>query len=203
MRWIKIYRKLINWEWYHNSYMVHVFMTLLLLADTDTDSYGEVVISLNEFCGKTGLPRSTIRNCLKRLEECGCISQKVEGIKARVITILNYASYQGISDDNIAVQPQPKNYISSMKTSEVWRENIMMKFGVDKGSLDKLLDDFALDCKCNDKHHTSEAEARRHFVNWLNKQKEINKTNGEKEKYNRRRAADVTATSAKDFEGRF
>ena len=204
--WIKIHRKIMDWEWYHNSRMVHVFMTLLLMAHTTQSKDGtftEVTTSINDLCGKTGLPRSTIWNCLKKLETSGSIAQKTEGIKARVITILNYSNYNCITPPKSTDQQPDNNFIEAMSSAEVWRENVMMKFGLTKEAFDKQLQDFDLDCKCNDKHHTSEADARRHFVNWLNKRKEINKTNGEKEKYNRRRAADVTATSAKDFEGRF
>jgi DNA-binding Lrp family transcriptional regulator len=178
------------------------------MANISSDNdmgYGQVSTSINDLSGKTGLPRSTIWNCLKKLEASGCISQKVEGIKSRVITIFNYDDYHGIN--KVADNPQPNNFIDAMRKAQIWRESVMMKFRISKDEFNQLLDGFSLDCACNDKHHTSESEARRHFINWVNKKKEINKNselkNAESIKNIRRRASEVTASSPADFKGSF
>lgn len=201
--WIKIHRKLMSWEWYHNPRMVLVFLTLLLMANKVEDEdkiLGQVTTSIGDLCGKTGLPRSTIWNCLQRLEKSKCIAQETRGRQNRLITILNYGSYQATEAPK--TDAPGTDYFMSMKTAEVWRESVEMKFHLTHEAFDKLIDDFALDCKCNNKIHNTETDARRHFVNWVNKKKEI--TNGNRQvTQDKRRGYDALPHTAEDYEKDF
>ena len=42
--WIKLHRKLIKWEWYHDSKMVHLFIHLILMANHQPASFRGVKI---------------------------------------------------------------------------------------------------------------------------------------------------------------
>lgn len=205
--WIKIHRKLMSWEWYHNPRMVLVFLTLLLMANKVEDEdkiLGQVTTSIGDLCRKTGLPRSTIWNCLQRLEKSKCIAQETRGRQNRLITILNYASYQGAEISKSAETPPSDGFFSDMKRSDVWRESVEMKFHLTHEVFDKLIDDFALDCKCNNKVHATETDARRHFVNWVNKKKEITIKNENKQvTEDRRRGYDAVPHTAEDYEKDF
>lgn len=209
--WIKIHRKLLKWEWYKNSQMVHVFLTLLIMAEIGNDGeteYGQLRTSVSEIADATWLNKSVVRRCLMKLRESKCISIEATRGRKQLITIVNYGDYQGGErKPTSAPTPIPNEsdgFFESMKNSQIWKESIMMKFHLSSEDVDKKIDEFALDCKCNSKTHLTETDARRHFVNWMNKLNEITQQNDRQNKYDRRRAAEVkTPTTADDWDAPF
>lgn len=199
--WAKFQRALLDADWWESSRMVHVFATLLLMSDIS----GRAHVSINDLCRRTKQPRSTVRSCLKKLEQFGVISQEIHA-KDRYIYI------QDMVNEHSSPQPQHQeqaknDYFERMKNAQAWKEDMAMKYHKSTDEIEKLIDAFALDCRCNDKHHQSESEARRHFVNWLNKQAELRNNekikNDKNERYDRRRAYEVHLAKPEEYEGRF
>lgn len=98
--WVKLHRKLLEWEWYQDAHMVHLLVHLLLTATHEDRKYkgltikrGQVVTSIKELAEALGTPESSTRLRIKRLKSCGFISIKVAHNKT-TITICNYDSYQ-------------------------------------------------------------------------------------------------------------
>lgn len=98
--WVKLHRKLLEWEWYEDAHMVHLLVHLLLTATHEERKYkgltikrGQVVTSIKELAEALGTPESSTRLRMKRLKSCGFISIKVAHNKT-TITICNYDSYQ-------------------------------------------------------------------------------------------------------------
>lgn len=98
--WVKLHRKLLEWEWYQDAHMVHLLVHLLLTASHEVRRYkgltinrGQVVTSIKELAEALGTPESSTRLRIKRLKSCGFISIKVAHNKT-TITICNYDSYQ-------------------------------------------------------------------------------------------------------------
>lgn len=98
--WIKLHRKLLEWEWFNKSEMVHLFVYLLLRANHKTKKWrgvdvlpGQVVTTLDEISKSTNISISVIRTCLKRFILAGTLTD-VSTNKYRVITICNYVDYQ-------------------------------------------------------------------------------------------------------------
>ena len=98
--WLKIYRKLTDWEWYTNSEMVHLFLHLLIKASpTDkkwqglTVKRGQVIIGRQKLSADTGISERTIRTCLSHLVESGEITIKATN-RYSIITVCKYADYQ-------------------------------------------------------------------------------------------------------------
>lgn len=98
--YIKLYRKIVNWEWFDNSYMVHLYLYLIIYANTqdrrwhgDIIKRGQLLTSVSRLHDETNIPISTIRRCLKRLEKTGEIIVKATN-RFSTITICNYDSYQ-------------------------------------------------------------------------------------------------------------
>ena len=98
--WIKVYRKLKDWEWYTDANVVHVFLHLLLSANfTDNRRRGEVykngqiVTSLLMLAAELDKSYQTILRCIKILTESGAIDTKSTN-KKTIITIRNFAKYQ-------------------------------------------------------------------------------------------------------------
>lgn len=102
--WVKLYRKLMDWEWYQDSHMVHLFVHLLLSANSAPRKWKGILIERGQYIttqrtlsDATGISQPTIHRCLMRLVECGAILAKVNQRKT-MITICNYDSYQDYED---------------------------------------------------------------------------------------------------------
>ena len=89
-----------SWRWYHNSYMVHLWVNLLVSANNEDGwcgmievKRGQLMTSLSKLSADTGLSVRKIRTCLSNLEKSGEITEKTTN-HYRIITITNYSSYQ-------------------------------------------------------------------------------------------------------------
>ncbi|MDD3019499.1 MAG: hypothetical protein PHX61_00800 [Alphaproteobacteria bacterium] len=98
--WIKIHRKLIDWQWFDKPEMVQLFVFFLLSANHESKKWngttikrGQFVTSLESVKLKTGLSIQTIRTCIKRLKLTNEITSTSTS-RFTIITICNYASYQ-------------------------------------------------------------------------------------------------------------
>ena len=97
---IKIYRKLLKWEWHDDPNTGWLFVVLLLLANYEDTKWrgkvvgrGQLVASLRKLSEESGVSVRSIRTGLERLKGCGVIDYKATN-KFHHITILNYDSYQ-------------------------------------------------------------------------------------------------------------
>src|ERR1017187_1012593 len=100
MTWVKIYRKFIEWEWYDNSKMVHLFLHLLLKANHKKNTWhgieikrGELLTGINSLCRQTKMTPRNIRTCLTNLKSTNEITIKATN-KFSIITLCNYNEYQ-------------------------------------------------------------------------------------------------------------
>jgi len=98
--WIKLHRKFSDWEWFDNSEMVHLFIFLLLNANSENGSWrgmtikrGQILTGLHSLNERTGISIQTLRTCLNRLEKTGEINKQSNNQNS-LITICNYESYQ-------------------------------------------------------------------------------------------------------------
>ena len=113
--WIKLHRKLIEWEWFHHPEMLLVFIYLLLKANHQDGNWqgipvkkGQLVTGRKRLSEETGLSEQKIRGCLKRLKSTSDITIKPTN-RFSLITICNYCTYQ--PDAIVINQPinQPPN----------------------------------------------------------------------------------------------
>ena len=98
--WIKIHRKLLDWEWADDPNMVALFIHLLLNANFYESKWRGITIPKGAFfttqtklCSKTGLSRSTLRTCIDRLKATGEIATQTFN-NGTVVIIRNYEKYQ-------------------------------------------------------------------------------------------------------------
>ena len=115
--WIRLYRKITEWQWYGVPNVMAVFIHLLLNAN-HRDGYcygkpikrGQVLTSQDKIMGCIDIKRGALRECLKKLEESGNIIIETTN-RHSLITICNYDSYQGgnESDNQPTASEQPTN----------------------------------------------------------------------------------------------
>jgi uncharacterized protein (UPF0335 family) len=154
--WIKLHRKLQDWEWYHNSQMVHLFIHLLLSSNRRKKKWrgieterGQTITGLKSLNKETGISVQSIRTCIKRLKSTGEITIKSTN-KHSIITICNYDDYQlQIDESNRLTNKQPNkqsttsqqatNNKQEYKERKEYREekNIILLSQVDESTLDQ------------------------------------------------------------------
>jgi hypothetical protein len=111
--WIKLHRKMMRWEWFNDSHMVHIFIYFLLKANRTEGRWkglkiqtGQLAIGLRSLSKKTGMTYATVRYCLKRMVESHEIT--IEGTHlCSIITICNYKYYNFL--DHKEDTKKPKN----------------------------------------------------------------------------------------------
>lgn len=97
---IKLSRKMLNWEWYTDTNTKTLFIHCLLRANWkkakfkgETVERGEFITSLQNLEAETGLTTRGVRTALSHLEATGEI--KIKTLKfGRLIVVVNYDVYQ-------------------------------------------------------------------------------------------------------------
>ena len=115
-----------------------------------------------------------------------------------------------VDDDvNTARAHEDKNheFIEELKQSEIWLEQMQMRFRMNADEIKEKLNIFALDCQCRGTEHKNLNDTRRHFNDWLRimieSQNRNNNDATRRKQENKRRGSDVTASKAEDYDGAF
>jgi len=97
---IKVFRKLSEWEWYQDSKMVHLFIHLLIHANYKDNRWrgvsikrGQLPTGIDSLHEKTHISKQSIRTRLKRLKSTGEITIKPTN-NFSIITLCHYELYQ-------------------------------------------------------------------------------------------------------------
>lgn len=122
--WIKLYRKLTDWEWYDDAVVKAVFIDLLILANHQDNTWhgqtvkrGSLVTSLATIAGRNGLSIQQVRTALDKLEKTGEINKQATN-KNTLIIVLNYERYQEFEDiENVNYQQTDNNQTTNNQQS--------------------------------------------------------------------------------------
>lgn len=98
--WIKLYDKMLDWEWYGDTNVVRVFLHCLLKANYQSKHWQGITIERGQFVAgretladETGLTVQQVRTALEKLKKTGEITIKPTN-KYSIITVCEYAKYQ-------------------------------------------------------------------------------------------------------------
>lgn len=98
--WVKIHRKMLDWEWYEDTNTVRLFLHIILKANFEEKKWrgsvihrGQLVTSVSGLSFETNLTIKQVRTCLDRLISCGAVGKQTTN-KYTLLTICNYESYQ-------------------------------------------------------------------------------------------------------------
>lgn len=101
--YIKLFRKMLNWEWYTDVNTKVLFLHCLLKANWKDGSWhghkykrGQFITSLKSLAKETGLTIQQVRTALDHLKSTGELTS-TEYPKFRVITVVSYDSFQSIN----------------------------------------------------------------------------------------------------------
>ena len=119
--WIKLYRKLVSWEWYTDSSVKCLWLHLLLMANIEPTSYrgkviprGSLATTEQKLSYETGLSRQQIRTAMNKLISTNEIA-KTSNKEYTVISVKKYNEYQ-VTSMSALVSPTIPNVV--MPTTE-------------------------------------------------------------------------------------
>lgn len=97
---IKLFRQILDWEWYTDTNTTRLFIHLLLKANWKDGKFmgydipkGSLATSLDSLAKQTGLSIRNIRTSLDKLEKTGEIDKRTTN-KFTIINIVNYKEFQ-------------------------------------------------------------------------------------------------------------
>ena len=116
--WIKLYRSMLEWEWYDDINTKCVFIHCLLMANFEPKKWrgidvqrGSFITSVSQLAEQTHLSEQSVRTSLNKLKLTKELTIKSTN-KFTIITITNYDSYQQLES-----QDQQTNQQANQQTT--------------------------------------------------------------------------------------
>ena len=98
---LKLYRKMLKWEWYDDINTCRLFLHCLLRAEWKAGSWhgihyeaGQFITSIQNLANETNMSRQQVRTSLKKLLSTNELTTNQHGA-ARIITVVKWGEYQG------------------------------------------------------------------------------------------------------------
>ena len=118
---IKLHRKLLDWEWYSDTNVMRVFTHLLLVAYYEPTKKsgrlyqaGQLSIGRKQLSKAVGLSEQQVRTALKKLENTQEITIKATS-EYSIITLNNWNSYQQNNQQLTNDQPTTNQQLTTLK----------------------------------------------------------------------------------------
>lgn len=158
--YIRLYRKLLSWQWFKDANTLQIFIALLLDANYEESKFkfeiikrGQCLTSVKRLQELTGLTSQQIRTSLGKLEKSQEINKQTTN-KYSIITINNYDEYQK-DNKQITNKQQTNNNIKEYKEEKEYKESIskdIPKKVFLKPTLEEITD------YCNERNNGVDAE---------------------------------------------
>lgn len=127
---MKLHRQMLDWEWFDNSHMVHIWIYFLLKANYQNSKWhgidvprGSFITSIDSISKATKLSAREVRTCLTRLKTTGEVTIKTTN-RYSMITICNYDSYNICNDESDKQKDKPED---KQTTTEEEINNIIIE----------------------------------------------------------------------------
>lgn len=122
--YIKINRKILEWEWYQDINTKVIFFHMLLKANWKEGKFqgttvprGSFISSINKLSTETNLTEREIRTAISHLKSTGEVTSKATN-KFTVFTVLNYNCYQA-NDKQTDIQPPNERQTNDIQTTTI------------------------------------------------------------------------------------
>lgn len=119
--WIKLHRKIVEWEWFDDTNTFKLFMFLLLSVNHKDRNYkgrlikaGSMVTGRELLAKQTKLSVQQIRTCLERLKSTNEITIETTA-QGTIIQVVNYDKYQVVTSESTSEQPTNNQQVTTNK----------------------------------------------------------------------------------------
>ena len=126
---IKLFRQILDWEWYDDLPTCRLFIHLLLKANYaernwhgQTIERGSCITSYATLASETGLSQEQIKRALKNLTKTGEI-KRIATNKNTVICVVKYADFQGFGFEYNEQTTNKEQAENKQKTNEQQTSN--------------------------------------------------------------------------------
>lgn len=131
--YIKVFRKMLNWEWYTDVNTTKLFLHCLLKANWRDTKWrgidlkrGQFVTSLPSLSKETGLSLREVRTALNHLQATGEVTGKIYP-KFRVITVNSYDEFQRSDRQNGSQMTGKRQAIDRQATPDIINKELLNK----------------------------------------------------------------------------
>lgn len=128
--WIKIYRKMLDWEWYRDVNTKSLFLHLLLIANTKDGEWqgvpikrGQVATSLSSLARELGMSIQNVRTSLTKLKLTRNLTSESTN-KLTIITICKFEDYQDLQQANQQAEQHATQQQTNNKQEDKKKEDI-------------------------------------------------------------------------------
>jgi len=111
--WVKVHRKIIDWEWFKDDKAFKVFMYLIMMATHKTTKFrgielkaGDLVTGRKKIAADCGITEQSVRTALEHLKSTKDITIETTN-RFSIISVCNYETYQIKETDNNQHSNQP------------------------------------------------------------------------------------------------
>lgn len=126
---VKLYKKMLDWEWYDDANTMRLFIHCLLKANWKEGSWhgipyspGQFITSLSTLATETGLTVRQVRVALEHLKMTGEVTDLRQG-NCRVITVNSWSLYQGNDKHSVKrMTDQCQTYDKPMTADKEYKE---------------------------------------------------------------------------------
>lgn len=122
--YIRLHRKLMEWEWFGDRKVLQLFILILLKANHKNKKWqgveiarGQFYTSLKTLSDETGMSVQMIRTALSKLQSTGEITNTSTKL-GRMITLNNYSEYQTLKDVKQQRRQQTSNKAATTTNNE-------------------------------------------------------------------------------------
>jgi hypothetical protein len=139
--WIKIHRKIMDWEWWDDVATRNVFLYLLLKANHEDGTWkgtpvkrGQLITSRSKIAKECGIEEQPARRSLNNLQNSQQITIKSTS-RFSIITINNYDCHQQNTSEptSQATNKQPANQPQTRSKEDKKKENISKDISAEAG----------------------------------------------------------------------
>jgi hypothetical protein len=151
--WIKLHRKITEWEWFEDKNTFIVFITLLLMANHKEKKYkgivvkvGAIVTGRDILAKQTKLSVQQIRTALSKLKLTNEITIETSS-QGTVIQIVNYKKYQLLTNEITTEEPVNNQQVASNKNVNKLNKDIYRSFGhlfITEDEVNRLLETYTI-----------------------------------------------------------
>ena len=132
--WIKIHRKLLDWEWYDEPNTLRLFLHLLLKANHKNKSYrgtvikeGQVMTGYDKLAKELSLSTQKIRTAINKLKLTNEITS-VSTSQGTIIQIVKYKEYQVVTSKLTDEQQTDNKRITTNKNVKKEKKLVYRSF---------------------------------------------------------------------------